>query len=273
MKTSMRMEWKFVSPALASQLLERNLNRKVKWPLVERIKRDIQEGNFLPTHQAVGIYEDGSFSDGQHRLIAIRDSGIGQWMWVCTGVPLASKLVIDSGIARIDYDQLVLAGIEVSRKMVDIAKCVRDIKVRQKLTRSELSEFCEKHDTALQFAAENLDTRIRGVRQVGVAAVVFRAYYTCEHTRLSEFCNTLITGQYERGDDEAARILRNMLMNSADNGGSRASREIVYWKTENSLMHFIRRIPITKLYAASCEQFPLPEETEPEANESEAAAA
>ena len=266
MKTSMRMEWKFVSPQMATQLLERNVNRKLRWPFIARLKSDIGGGSYLPTHQAIGIYEDGSLCDGQHRLTAIAESGVGQWMWICYGIPLSSKLVIDSGISRTDFDQLVLSGFEVTRKSVEIVKCNQEIKTGAalKMTRSEIAEFCERHREALAFTANLTETKTRGVRQAAIGAVIFRATYTADRKRLREFFHVLTTGEYERGSDEAALAFRNYLLNLTK-GGNSTQRRAAYWKCESALMSFLQRNPVSKIYAASSEQFPLPEETEPEA--------
>lgn len=73
----------FVSPESAKQLLQQNIsNRSVNHELVNRYARDMQLGAWKLTHQGILLGYEGAVIDGQHRLMAILKSGIGQWILI-----------------------------------------------------------------------------------------------------------------------------------------------------------------------------------------------
>lgn len=105
----MVMQKVFVTKEIADKFLENNpLNRPIK-SKVEKIKNDLIHGRFEFTHQPIAIATDGSLVDGQHRLVAISETGIPAWMWVCINAPRSSK--IDRGTTRSDRESLYMAGL------------------------------------------------------------------------------------------------------------------------------------------------------------------
>ena len=256
----MRMVWMFVSVAQASAWLERNRNRKLKPIHVSRLTADMKQGHFLPTHEAIAVYEDGFLADGQHRLQAIIASGCGQWVWVCYNVPLSSRDVIGGGVMRTTHDQTEIAGHGIPRPAIDIIKCVSDMSTPKisKPSTPQVVDFWERHEEALRFTLKQFATRVPRITVAAVSSVVFRAYYSADHERLAEFCAAIISGRCEPGADDGAVCLRNFVFRFKN-----PPREEVYSKTESALVAFLARSPMTKLYGFATEQFPLPEESDP----------
>jgi hypothetical protein len=67
---------KIASKQLVDSLLSMNINnRRVKKSVVETYKQDIADGRWMLTNQGIGIDSNNVLIDGQHRLIAIKESG------------------------------------------------------------------------------------------------------------------------------------------------------------------------------------------------------
>jgi hypothetical protein len=66
-----KMTKEFVDSLLASN----ENNRAIRPRVVATYLRDIKKGDWHFTHQGIGIYEDGTLADGQHRLEALRQAG------------------------------------------------------------------------------------------------------------------------------------------------------------------------------------------------------
>lgn len=103
-----RVEW--ITPERAKELRKNALtNRKLKSKNLEKIKRAIITGNFVPTHQGIAIDSEGHMFDGNHRCQAVIDTGISTRMFVVYNAP--NVFSIDSGTARTEKDQLYMAGV------------------------------------------------------------------------------------------------------------------------------------------------------------------
>lgn len=89
-------------------LLGNHLNRPIK-KRIDKIKNDLLHGEFELTHQPIAVSSDGELIDGQHRLVAISETGIPAWIWVCHNAPKSTK--IDKGCVRTDRESLYMAGV------------------------------------------------------------------------------------------------------------------------------------------------------------------
>lgn len=77
---AMYTEKVFVTPEMAYDWLVHNTNNRDLRPLdVLYLKQCILSGNWRVTHQGIAFYADGELADGQHRLNAIADAGVGVW--------------------------------------------------------------------------------------------------------------------------------------------------------------------------------------------------
>lgn len=96
-----------ITPAMAADWLRRNkTNRPIRRPDVERIKADIRVGRWRINGETVKIDENGDLLDGQHRLIAIVETGASVQAFVVIGVPRVYYSTIDVGRKRTLSDLL-----------------------------------------------------------------------------------------------------------------------------------------------------------------------
>jgi len=100
-----------VDPDAATELLELNShNRPLKPTVVERFARDMREGRWLLTGDALKISRTNVLLDGQHRLAAIVKSGVPVQMLVVRGIDDEAQIAMDTGIKRSHADALTLRG-------------------------------------------------------------------------------------------------------------------------------------------------------------------
>ena len=107
-----------VTPEMAKEYLAKNTdNRNKRGWWVSGLASQIKRGEWIPTHQGVGITKSGKLIDGQHRLEAIIEANIPVEMMVTTGVRDDAYKVLDNGIKRTLSD---LTG--VSPKTAEICR-------------------------------------------------------------------------------------------------------------------------------------------------------
>ena len=93
----------FVTPELAKKWLEKNgVNRAISRSNVEKYKKALSKKRFGTTHHGIAFNANGVLIDGQHRLIAIAESGIGVWLVVARDMDIerAIDLPVDIGSIR-----------------------------------------------------------------------------------------------------------------------------------------------------------------------------
>jgi len=107
-----RLSLEEITPSRAEQYLRKNhTNRPVKLGNVLKLKTDLEQGNFKLTHQGIAFDWHGNLIDGQHRLMAIIESGVTVSMYVTYNCDPDIFKVIDSGSTRNTNDVLKLLGV------------------------------------------------------------------------------------------------------------------------------------------------------------------
>lgn len=102
-KPAFTMQLVFVTPEMASEWLERNrVNRQMTRSNVDKYAKLLRNGRFGTTHHGIAFNLRGELVDGQHRLKAIAETGIGVWLVVAKkmDVDRAIELPVDIGANR-----------------------------------------------------------------------------------------------------------------------------------------------------------------------------
>lgn len=100
-----------VSPAMAEKWLGKNVrNRHVSQARVSRYARAMARAEWMLTGEAIKFGVDGDLLDGQHRLLAVIESGKTVRLLVIRGLPAEAQDVLDTGAARTASDQLTIHG-------------------------------------------------------------------------------------------------------------------------------------------------------------------
>lgn len=104
--------WVTITPGDAEQMLESNeANRNIRARVVASYSRDMEADRWLVTGETIKIGRHGELLDGQHRLMAIIQSGKAQRLLVVRGLDPDTRVVIDTGAGRNGGDALRMAGI------------------------------------------------------------------------------------------------------------------------------------------------------------------
>ncbi|MCC5828943.1 MAG: hypothetical protein JJU36_05800 [Phycisphaeraceae bacterium] len=256
-----------VDPDLAFAWLDQHNtnNRKVSQKHVERLARDMAEGKWVLTHNGIAFGPDGTLLDGQHRLWAIIESGCTIEMFVYCNMDPKSMMAIDCGKTRSMADILNIAGEngEVSKNdLATLRAMLGGFSNPPILSPSEASEAMRRHHDAIEFTVANLPTvtSARGVNTAITRAVIARAFYSVDRAMLKDFCRKLTTGIVTCGDEGVVVLLRQHLQENR--GGSYSQRVQRYGKVERVLAAWLKGENPSRIYPASVELFPLPEEVE-----------
>lgn len=254
-----------ISPARAKEMLERNEgNRHIRPTVWRRYSGDMSAGLWYFNNGSIAFDQDNVLLDGQHRLLAIIDSGVTVQMWVMYGMPRVGAAGMDIGATRDAADLAGYRGLELMKDSAAIAKVVmQGLKSMSfgQISKPQILEFYLRHHEAIDFVSKRIQTRYgERVFIAPVKGTVARAFYHRPPERLERFLEVLGSGIMERGD-EAAVVLRNWLMSQVTVAGS-ALRTMIYAKTARAIEAFCKYEPLTKLYRCDVDPFPLPEESD-----------
>lgn len=97
-----------VTPEQAAKWLANNAedNRYMRPTRVAAYARDMRDGRWKLTGEAIKIDVDGALIDGQHRLAAVVEANVSVYMVVCTNLQHEAMGAIDSGLSRTFGDKL-----------------------------------------------------------------------------------------------------------------------------------------------------------------------
>ena len=97
----------WLDPALAKVLLGLNLkNRPIRKRVLNDLVHDIQSGKFVLNGETIVISLEGEVNDGQHRCLAVQETNIPVQTFIAFGLSRASRMTLDTGVARTTGDFL-----------------------------------------------------------------------------------------------------------------------------------------------------------------------
>lgn len=261
---AMYTEKVFVTPEMAYDWLVYNTNNRNLRPLdVLYLKQCILSGNWKTTHQGIAFYADGELADGQHRLNAIADAGVGVWVNVTRNMPRENADAIDRGIPRTYRDHLQFSGWDVDTRKVAVCNCLisqhyvqlsRDATRWQKrrLQPGQFEKFYGAFSEAIEFAYSTN----KQLHACPVAAIA-SAWFTEDRDRLAQFRSILVSGATTDASEHAAVRLRDYLIKKQYGQGD-AARNDLFLKSCSALRAFLDGRSLSKLYATNDNAFPLP---------------
>ena len=238
-------------------------NRKVSDKHVQRLSRDMTDGKWRLTHHGIAFGPDGNLLDGQHRLWAICMAGVSVEMFVWRNVDPNAMMAIDCGKTRSMADILNIAGENgdvTNHHLAALRAMLAGYGNPPTSSPAEVSQLLQVHQDAIDFAVSNLPTvtSAQGINTASTRAVVARAYYTVDHNLLKDFCRKLTIGIVTSPDEAVIVALRLHLQ--ANRGSSYSQRVQRYGRAQRVLSAWLRGENPSRIYPASIEHFPLPEE-------------
>jgi len=95
----MKTKVKTITPEMATEMLKGNTtNRNPRQAHVDALASEMTNDRWLLTHQGICIASDGTLLDGQHRLLAIKQSGRSVEMLVTTDADAGLMDAVDVGL-------------------------------------------------------------------------------------------------------------------------------------------------------------------------------
>ena len=102
-------DMRIITPEVAQALLGRNTrNRVISSASLSTLRRALRNGEWRPNGEAVKIATNNDLLDGQHRLLAIVETGISMTTLVVTGLPPETQDTMDTGKSRSLRDILAI---------------------------------------------------------------------------------------------------------------------------------------------------------------------
>jgi hypothetical protein len=254
----------FVTPEMALEWLALNeTNRSLIRADVEYLRDCILSGQWKVTHQGIAFWEDGDLADGQHRLNAIMEAGVGVWINVTRGMSRENAEAIDRGRVRSNKDHLHFSGVKSDTRRVAACVCLTNqYRVersenaarwsKRRLRPDEFRKFYDAFSPAIEFAYES-NTQLHAC----VGAAIASAWFTADRERLAQFRSLLASGAATDAGDLAAIKLRDFLLKK-QYGQGESARNDLFLKACSALRAFLEGRPLSKLYATNDHAFPLP---------------
>ncbi len=217
---------------------------------VGQLTRDLSNGNWQLSNDAVLLDENECPFNGQHRLQACVNTGISIEIFVARNMPRDSGVITDQGQKRSTTAVLQFAGEKVSNKTGAIARSMamglNDSYDR--FTSSELVEFFQVHREAIEFIIKNAGTSSQSLR-ASYRGALARAYYCVEAQvllRIMGIIDGKIDGTTLQIDENALHLRRFLLQGIGNHSGSRGlevyakTEKVVKSTAENKIMHLLR---------------------------------
>ena len=258
-----------VTPELAAEWLKKNdNNRPLSRAAVETHKRNLIAKNFRTTHQGIALDSKGRLRDGQHRLLAIVESGVAATMLVTEGLSDSDLQAIDDGRKRTAKDILSMAYKEpvsayttaLAREMYIGGWHLAEGVKRRLPSRQELVDFFGEHSEAIEYASNKLKLQTSGLRMSFIGAVIARAFTHLSERKLSQFARTLVTGMGGEEMELVIRLRNHILRTLRDGARGAVTRDEIYGKTQSVLQAWNAGTTMAHLRSATTELFPLAKE-------------
>lgn len=265
-----------ITPELAEKYLAtQKVNRKPTRHRIKDYAERMLRGEW-EISQPIQFTDEGDLFDGQHRLLAVIESGVTCDFIIMRGLPSKTRLYVDLGQARKTNQIAEIMGIGSSlnsklatTKAMLIGQTLKPknksadkegLKLRTGGARMTFSphktiELYLKHQEAIDFA-----DRLTTPATAPVRGVVARAYYSQDHERLDQFIDVINSGFTITPYDEAAIALRNVMLTTKNDKKSGANYVTsLYKKTISSLSNFIAGNNVRFVKEKEIELYPVPD--------------
>lgn len=204
-----------VTPDLAAELLKRNTrNRKISRSVVDKYIAEMKRGEWYPTASGIGFDVDGVLVDGQHRLMAIVESGVSVPMLVVEGLPSRSQEKVDRQRRRTIFDVFSLAGYKNNRIEIQtatfLASLTDDGTISTSVADCEVAAAIDAFRDSLAVVCAETRSKQKGVDSVGVRAAMVLAH--AKHgDKAIEFLHRVRGEVHSSATDPAFRLRKVLL--------------------------------------------------------------
>lgn len=257
----------FITPELAAHYLELNIdrNRRINQRRVKAYAQQMKDGEWQPS--TICFDTDGRLFDGQHRMSAVVESGVGAVFFVSRGWTPKSREYIDLGQKRNAVNIATMQGLDATTKHLAVARAM----LIARFGAARNTAIATHHQTVgiYRHYKESIDFAMtpnaNSVAHASIRAVVARAHiYGVDSVRLAEFNQVLCTGfpcSPNPTEDSAAIALRNHYIAHREerSDGGNGSRTTLFYRAQGALLHFLNRKDIRSARVNSKKMWKIPE--------------
>jgi hypothetical protein len=194
-----------ITPTDATNWLKgNNNNRPVRARHVEFLAREMLSNNWQVNGQAIIIAEDEQVLDGQHRLLAIIESGVSIQSLVVYGITEDAFKTIDTGAVRTGSDALHMhfkeaPGYAIKAAATAVSWCQRlerGMGRHVRISNTDAIEYVKKH-SSLIVHAETLQGFPRDARplSIGVGTAIYEMFARKHEPEADRFMRGFYTGE------------------------------------------------------------------------------
>lgn len=207
-----------ITPETAAEMLKLNKNNRPASPtLVKFLTREIKEGRWQINGDTI-TFADDRLVDGQHRLMAVIESGMPISTFVVRGVASESFLTKDSGRKRSSSDALAIIGINYPHSVAAAIKQVWLYSKTGKLdnhgmapSTSILIEFYEKH-TGITRSVQLIKNKTN-LAQGSLLSALHYLFSQKDQDAADKFMNDLCSGANLDSHDPVFLLRKRLLEN------------------------------------------------------------
>jgi hypothetical protein len=223
-------EFVYITPEMAEELLKYNpLNRKIKMPHVDGLRRDILNHRWLQTHESIAVNTLGNMHDGQHRALAIVKAKAGWPIYLTWNVPPEGVYATDSGDKRPINEKLsyLFPDLKMTNKTGALCRSMMGGLTNRgvRYTESEIAAFMFKYKRIVNWTVTNM----RSFRS-DLQAVIAKSMLWWGEAVIGPFVERLRTVQF-CGDGDPAKALYLWLQGAKQQGRRTAYvSPVIYYK-------------------------------------------
>ena len=213
-----------IDPTAAHRLLETNTaNRRVSLRRVSQLADQMREGGFENTGEPIIISDEGILNNGQHRLLAVIESGASVEMDLRFGIPRRAFVKTDTGAARNGADVLSIRGVQGASQ---IATTLRMLIAYERGLPEHIRDFISNDDISKAWDrwpdVEGAVAKVQvyrfpsQIRSTPLFATIFLAMRAPKAAGLDSWLHMLATG-LEANRENPAYQLRERLIKGVGN--------------------------------------------------------
>jgi hypothetical protein len=231
-----------ITPSLAKAYLDANtMNRPVRETHIAKLAHDMASGNYHSNGATIVFNGDGTLLDGQHRLMAIVESGVSIEMLVVRGVAKAAMKTIDANISRKASDVAQMMGHTSAHQLVGTVRLLMNARngVQNNsnwATTSQIMEFLQSHPHL-----QDVVSAVTKMQKVAPVTTVASWYYLAVYKagcidEANRALKVIETGIPSYHNDAIHAFRERYLRDKASFQGSMANRVRALW-TLNTAWH------------------------------------
>lgn len=241
---------------LAKDYLSRNNeNRKVKKNTLSFYKKQMNNGSWKENGEPIIIDVNGVIKDGQHRLMAVSETGFSYRVPVISDVECNVMDTIDTGTNRTAADVLHLEGFKYSALIASLGKMT--LGTREGISRTSSHRISVSNSDILKFAKDKRNyleeicratMNVNSLQIIKVLSPSVLAYYIYTYGNTEEtilFLNN-ITGTLRKPKSATDYVFKKLML--AKTGDVRLSMAEKQKYIERAYFYFLKGNPSIKSF-------------------------